>query len=137
MKIQFIKNYNKNVLTWQECLNNFNESVVNNELIKYKELGFFVSHSAHKIEKLKIILKDLNLKIAHLYFNVSIQENNFGPHKDPDDVYFWQCQGITQWTIENKDVYILEPGDLIIVPKNILHNVKALTPRVGISMSEK
>jgi hypothetical protein len=32
---------------------------------------------------------------------------------------------------------MLEPGDLIIVPKYVLHNVQALTPRIGISMSEK
>jgi mannose-6-phosphate isomerase-like protein (cupin superfamily) len=137
MITQHIKNYNSNVLTWEECLINFNESVLNEENIKHNPLGFFVSHSANKIERLKPILDDLKLTVAHLYFNVSTQKQNFGPHRDVDDVYFWQCQGITRWTIENKDVYILEPGDLITVPKNTLHNVEALTPRVGISMSEK
>jgi mannose-6-phosphate isomerase-like protein (cupin superfamily) len=137
MKVKFIKNYNLNVLSWEECLNNFNNSVLNNELIKHKHLGFFVSHSAHKIEKLKPILSDLKLKVAHLYFNVSIQKENFGTHKDNDNVYFWQCQGSSLWVINNEQEYILNSGDLIIVRKNVLHNVKALSPRIGISMSKE
>lgn len=137
MTIKFIKNYNANVLGWEECLLNFNDSVLKKEEIKIKPFGFYVSHSAHKIERLKPILDDLKLSIAHLYINISAQTENFGPHRDPDDVYFWQCQGITRWTIENSETYMLEPGDLIIVPKYVLHNVQALTPRIGISMSVK
>ena len=32
------------------------------------------------------------------------------------DVYYWQCQGVTKWIVEDKEV-VLNPGDLIYVPK--------------------
>lgn len=135
MELKLIKNFNDNVVTWEDTLNNFNESALNNEIIKHNPFGFFGSHSAHKIEKVKLVLNELKLNTAHLYFNITIKGNNFGNHKDLTDLYFWQCIGKTKWVIEEQKEYILEAGDLLIVPKSTFHNVFALTPRVGISMS--
>ena len=105
------------------------------ELIKHNPIGFFGCHSAWRIDRLIPIIEDLNVDDAHLYFNITTVGENFGNHKDNEDVYFWQCQGISKWIIEDKE-YILEPGDLIIVPAGVYHNVKALTPRAGVSMSK-
>jgi mannose-6-phosphate isomerase-like protein (cupin superfamily) len=135
--IIFTKDFYKPTLTWNELLFNFNQSVQNNEFIKQGNYGFYVSHSANKITNLKPILNHLNCNEAHLYISLSTKSESFGKHRDDNDVYFWQCQGITKWVIENEKEYILEPGDLIFVPKNIYHTVISLTPRAGISMSEK
>lgn len=132
--VQYFEKFDVNVITWQEALNNFNASVLNHEEIKIGHPGFFVSHSAHTIESLKPILEKIKCDIAHLYMNITVLGDTFGEHQDTDDVWFWQCQGVTEWLVEDK-IYVLCPGDLIFVPKGIPHNVRPLTPRFGISMS--
>lgn len=132
--MKLIKNYNKNVPNWETLLNNFNDSVINNGLIKHKCLGFFVSHEAHKIKEVKKVLKNLKLKIAHLYLNITKSGGTFGNHKDDVDVYFWQVQGYTEWKFETKKI-LLKKGDLLYVPKGMYHEVIAQVPRAGISMS--
>jgi len=136
MKVKHTKAYNKNVISWTEILENFNDSINKQELIKFNDFGFYVSHRADRIKRLKPILKDLKCNYAHLYFGVMSKAKTFGAHKDTTDVWFWQCQGKTKWTI-NKKEYILKPGDLIFVPKGIIHNVVSLTPRAGISMAKE
>ena len=133
--VELHKNYCDNVLSWNEIFLNFDLAAKSKELIKHNPIGFFVCHSAWRIDRLKPIMEDLNVDDAHLYFNITTVGENFGNHKDNEDVYFWQCQGISKWVIEDKE-YILEPGDLIIVPAGVYHNVKALTPRAGVSMSK-
>jgi ribosomal protein L16 Arg81 hydroxylase len=136
MKYYFKKNYNKNILSWDILLNNFNESIIKGNFIKHNPVGFFVSHDAHNIPELKKILKDLNCKIAHLYFNITTTSKTFGKHKDSMDVWFWNCQGKIKWIIEDKKEIVLNPGDLIYVKKHVYHEVIPLTPRAGISMSK-
>ena len=133
--VELHKNYCDNVLSCNEIFLNFDLAAKSKELIKHNPIGFFVCHSAWRIDRLKPIMEDLNVDDAHLYFNITTVGENFGNHKDNEDVYFWQCQGISKWIIEDKE-YILEPGDLIIVPAGVYHNVKALTPRAGVSMSK-
>lgn len=132
--IKVTKNYNKNTPSWETLLNNFNDSVLNKKLIKHKCFGFFVSHDAHEIKEVKKVLKNLKLKVAHLYFNVTKVGGTFGWHKDDVDVYYWQVQGYTEWIFEEKRV-VLKKGDLLYVPKGIYHNVIAHEPRAGVSMS--
>ena len=132
----FVREYNLDVVNWTEAFLNYDNSVRNNKQIKFSYPGFFVSHEGHEIEKVQNVLKDLKCSIAHLYFNISTKAETFGKHKDTMDVYFWQCQGVTKWIIEDKDEVILNPGDMIYIPKGINHNVIPLSPRLGVSMSE-
>ena len=132
-KVSFIKSFELNTPSWDELLFDLNYSHLNQEEIKNSSSGFFVSHNSYRIPRVAYILKKLNLKIAHLYIN--ILQNSFGEHKDIMDVWFWQVKGSTKWVIENKEEYLLEEGDLIYIPKGILHNVIPLGPRAGISMS--
>jgi hypothetical protein len=65
--------------------------------------------------------------------------NNLGKHKDGYDQLFWNCIGNTVWQFENDDGtierYILNPGDLIVIPVNTYHQVLSVTPRAGITFS--
>jgi mannose-6-phosphate isomerase-like protein (cupin superfamily) len=131
--LKFTKKFYCKVPTWEDILDNFNQSVLNKKLIKHSSLGFFVSHDANKLKEVKKVLKKLKLKEAHLYLNICVSET-FGRHKDSMDVYFWQIQGSTRWEFDNIN-YVLAPGDLIYVPKETYHNVVPLGPRAGISMS--
>tara|TARA_R110002020_G_scaffold456999_1_gene673749 strand:+ start:267 stop:680 length:414 start_codon:yes stop_codon:yes gene_type:complete len=134
--VKYTRNYYSNDIDWQDLLNNFNESVMNGEEIKSKPIAFYVSHSAIKIEKLKPLYKKLNVKYAHLYISLTNACKNFTPHQDKMDVWFWQAKGMTKWLILGKE-YILNPGDLIYVPKGVEHTVLTfIAPRAGISMSQ-
>ena len=134
--ISFYKNYLNIDLTWQECIDNLNQSVKLGEEVKFNQVGFYVAHSAIRIQSLKPLFDKVNCKFAHLYLSLTEVDQTFGPHKDPTDVWFWQGIGKTKWSALNKE-YILEPGDLIYIPKGIEHNVTALTPRVGVSMANE
>lgn len=68
-------------------------------------------------------------------------EPTTGKHFDPVTVMYWNCIGTVKWTIyyeNNEEMFILNPGDVILVPANIMHEVNSLTPRAAISfMFEK
>lgn len=131
------QNYNIDVLGWTEAFLNYDMSVHNNERIKFNAPGFFVSHSGHKIEKVQNVLKDLNLNYAHLYFNITTKAETFGEHIDNMNVWFWQCQGVTKWVVDETNEFILNPSDLIFVPAGMKHKVIPMSPRLGVSMSKE
>tara|TARA_Y100000114_G_scaffold59471_1_gene54417 strand:- start:1279 stop:1689 length:411 start_codon:yes stop_codon:yes gene_type:complete len=136
MSLPYLKRaYNTQVVDWTEALTSFDKSVLTNKEIKFNYPGFFVSHEGHEIPKIKKVLTDLDCNSAHLYFNITIKAETFGKHKDTVDVYYWQCQGMTRWMIEDRDV-VLNPGDLMYVPMGVYHSVSPLTPRLGVSMSK-
>ena len=57
-------------------------------------------------------------------------------HNDPMDVIYAQFVGSVTWTIFDEDgseTHTLNPGDIIYVPKSVLHEVTSLTPRAAIS----
>lgn len=136
MNLKYIKEFDLNVPSWNEILKNFDNSVLNNEQVKHNCLGFFASFNAHRIKKVKKIMKKLNAIDAHMYINITKKGDTYGNHYDDVNVYYWQCQGQTKWIFnESNQQFLLSKGDLIIVPKGTYHNVIPLTPRVGVSMS--
>jgi ribosomal protein L16 Arg81 hydroxylase len=134
--IKLYKNHNLNVPSWEELLNNFNNSASNNKLIKHKCFGFFVSHEANELTEVKKILKEFKLTTAHLYFNITKIGGTFGKHNDSVNVYYWQVQGNTKWIFDDREI-ILQKGDLLYIPKLIYHNVVVEGPRAGISMANE
>ena len=129
------RNFNEDVVTWGEAIHDYDKS--KNENLSIREsspFGFFVTHDIHYLPRVKKVLDILNLNFAHLYCNLTTEAPTFGEHVDQVDVYFWQCQGSTKWII-NEKIFILDPGDLLFVPKGMKHDVIPLCPRIGISMS--
>tara|TARA_R110002020_G_scaffold132423_2_gene295730 strand:+ start:135 stop:536 length:402 start_codon:yes stop_codon:yes gene_type:complete len=131
---KIIKQFNLNTPSWEELLSNLNFSFIHDEFFEHSSTGFFLTLSAFKIETVQKTLKKLGLQHAHLYINI-VNSETFGPHKDECDVWFWQVKGQTIWEVENEQ-FNLEEGDLIFVPKGIIHNIIPLGPRAGISMSK-
>ena len=68
-------------------------------------------------------------------------EPTTGKHSDPVTVMYWNCIGSVEWNIypeSGQQTFILNPGDIILVPSEIMHEVKSLGPRAAISfMFEK
>lgn len=118
--------------SWDQVIENLNLSIFNKQLVKSNSSGFFVSHNAYMIPKVKQVMNVLNFNSAHLYINFIYNGETFGKHVDKVDVKFWQIIGKTKWIINDKE-YILERGDLINVPKGIYHEVIPMEPRAGIS----
>ena len=52
----FIRSWNDNVVNWTEALLNYNTSYNSDSLVKGNDNGFFVSHEAHKIDKVSKVL---------------------------------------------------------------------------------
>ena len=132
----FTKKWRDDVVNWSELIETYNIAIENNEQVKINLPGFFVCHNAHIIEKVQKAMKILNAVDAHAYFNISVHGKTFGWHHDTVDVYYWQCIGRVKILIEDEE-FLLEPGDMIKIPKFREHNVIPLTPRLGISMSVK
>jgi len=64
------------------------------------------------------------------------KEPTTSKHNDPMDVIYAQFVGSVTWTIYDEDgseSHVLNPGDIIYVPKTVMHEVTSLTPRAAIS----
>jgi ribosomal protein L16 Arg81 hydroxylase len=76
-------------------------------------------------------------------------ESMYSAHKDDHDVVSWHCIGTMEWRIypdfseeegqdpyiigdKPYDSYILEPGDVIYIPKNTAHRVVVENPRASL-----
>ena len=128
-EVEHFSQFETNVPLWQTCLEN-----LNNSGHAFGDHGFFVSYSSYKIPEVEKVLKRLGLHTAHTYMNITTQNyGGLGRHNDTMDVWYWQCHGITMWTFDHLRC-ILQPGDLVTIPKGVYHEVTPLTPRLGISM---
>mgnify|MGYP001093153134 CR=1 FL=1 len=134
--MSLVKNWNDNIVNWGEIIEAYNTSIENNRQVKINLPGFFVCHNADIIEKVQKAMKILNAVDAHAYFNIAVKAETFGWHDDDFDVCYWQCIGRVKVLFEDKE-FLLEPGDMIKIPKHIQHTVIPLTPRLGISMGVK
>jgi hypothetical protein len=98
------------------------------------------------VEYFKNIYDHFQLKAI---LNFIGNEGIYTAHKDNHDVISWHCVGTMEWRIyptfsedkhpidyiegnEPYDSYILEPGDVIYVPKNTGHRVISNTPRASL-----
>jgi len=71
---------------------------------------------------------------------VPIPYDDFAPtiHSDAVDGFFIQNDGETLWRIfRNTGVeqHVLKSGDMMYIPKNIIHSVESLTPRHSVSIA--
>jgi hypothetical protein len=61
---------------------------------------------------------------------LSLSDTVINHHHDPCDVLVWQMVGNSYWTINEKDRYMLTPGDLLYVNKNATHGITQDGPRL-------
>lgn len=139
---------------WEDVFETVNRNFDQDGLIKVLENGGFVTHDAetmpHVGDLLEAIRKvDDHLPVvvprrtytsatAHCYVSFLKHSKTFGAHKDNADVWFWQCRGKTRWTIYDRDdkeliVHDLKPGEMLYVPRDLMHKTEPLSSRAGIS----
>jgi len=144
-KLVFIKGAVDTLPAWDDVIIDLDENVKlrPNEVKDQGNLGI-VTHYGENIKSVDIIRKqihklrpDESICTAHLYISFLSSSSTTGWHNDDTDVFYIQAKGITNWEVDTGDgehLFTLSPGDLIYVPKRMLHNTKPITPRVGISI---
>ena len=137
--------------SWEEILLEFDREYKINlkdytkQLVKYYDKLGFVLHEMQAIpivdEFLKAISKSHSIRETQTftalgYISLSSESATYGRHNDVMDVWCWQMTGYTLWQVEGRKrnfEKVLEPGELIYVPRGMWHNTKPMTPRAGLS----
>jgi len=94
------------------------------------------------------IKKDFFFKDLHIFLNKQFNKNNLknniylffsfvaggkGPlHNDIEDVHLIGLYGKTLYIVNDKN-FILEKGDLLVIPKGVIHRAIGLEPRIVLS----
>jgi ribosomal protein L16 Arg81 hydroxylase len=142
LKHHVVRELGETLPTWADILEEFNRTVQNKEKLKVLDSLGFVLLQAQNIPGVSTVISIIeNITdakcSAHCYMSLLETSATFGRHNDNADVFFWQVQGSTHWTVE-QDAEIYEykllPNDMIYIPRFVVHNVVPLTPRAGISI---
>lgn len=141
--------------SWEEILQEFNREYLihlqkgESNIFKYQERLGFVLHQMQGIPIVDQILREIsrshNIRqrqnfTALGYISLSSESATYGRHKDVMDVWCWQMTGYTLWQVEGRRrnfEKVLEPGELIYVPRGMWHNTKPMTPRAGLSFGSE
>jgi mannose-6-phosphate isomerase-like protein (cupin superfamily) len=135
----FIKEFDFNelakVVDGSECENQFTNFVTPLHILEtpikvrnfeksfcYKDLPIFLNTQFNK--------KNLENNL-YLFFSFTAGGKS-SIHKDTEDVHLIGLYGKTLYIINNKN-YILEKGDLLIIPKGVTHRAIGLGPRIVLS----
>ena len=142
--------------SWEEILKEFDREFQihlqtgDKEIFKFQENLGFVLHQMQALpivdEFLRQIARTHNIRsekqnfTALAYISLSAASATYGRHKDVMDVWCWQMAGYTLWQVEGRRQNfekVLEPGELIYVPRGMWHNTKPMSPRAGLSFGSE
>jgi len=141
--------------SWDEILNEFDREYKihlktgDKNIFKFQDRLGFVLHEFGEIPLINQMLKEISRShsirgkqkfTALSYISMSSESATYGRHNDVMDVWCWQMTGQTLWKVEGRRrnfEKILEPGELIYVPRGIWHDTKPITPRAGLSFGSE
>jgi mannose-6-phosphate isomerase-like protein (cupin superfamily) len=137
--VQQFRKYNVDTPTWDQLFTAYDRVLKLNMFIQCSYPGFLVAKPESvwdfQLEKLTPVINEFGVNEAHMYISLVAGHVGYKPHDDVVDVWFWQCQGVSKWTVGGFQ-YTMNPGDLIFIPAGTEHGVESLSPRAGISMSQ-
>ena len=118
---------------------NFETSPSSRWLEQYIFDSVFEIKGIQKHEPLKDLFRYLskNFKTTKLkedmnFFMSYVSGCKSNTHKDKYDVWVIGCLGRTMYRVEDRE-YVIEPGDILYIPKTHLHIAIGLEPRIIIS----
>ena len=140
--------------SWDEILREFDREYLihlqtgDPNIFKYQERLGFVLHQCQEIPIVGRFLQAIGQNYhktnqhftALAYISLSSESATYGRHNDVMDVWCWQMTGHTLWQIEGRRrnfEKVLEPGELVYVPRGMWHNTKPMTPRAGLSFGSE
>ena len=118
-----------------------------------RQLGFFqfLLHTPSTYnfinESLNTLSKELEIKTdflngedyaVQMFMNLTSNDYSSSPHADNWSVIYLQLLGDVRYIIRNKNEKIIQdeiinPGDVVLIPKGSIHEILPLTPRVSLS----
>ncbi len=112
---------------------NFNEkNIIFNNTYNYKKEFFTLK----EFFKLKVPeLNNYKKWDVHIYTGHENNCRSFGPHFDIADNFIIQVQGKSRWVVSHSFDIILEPYDVIFVPKYWVHECIPLGKRISLSFA--
>lgn len=140
--------------SWADIIQEFNREYLiqlhNSEanLVKsYPDLGFVI-HQCDSIPIVREFLHHLSsnhdklnqIYTALAFISFTSAASTYGRHHDTMDVWYWQMTGFTLWQVEGRRKNfekVLQPGELIYIPRGMWHNTKPITPRAGLSFGSE
>jgi hypothetical protein len=140
------RNVIKENLTWEEVIQDIDQSLEKKYEIKTRfKFGIVTHNAAEHITKVDNFLNAIHKldpllnKTAHIYTSLSSQTRDGELHWDRSDVWYWQTIGNAEVELANNIeegsiTHRLQPGDVIYFPEGMHHKVISLTPRVGVSL---
>ena len=138
--LPFDEEYNFNNLSALLNRNHFQSRISSNYLNDFIFESIFQIHNVHLDNDFIDIFDKLENK-----FNTSNTESNLcifsslvsgiksPAHDDITDVLLLGLHGKVLYKINNTEEYILEPSDLLIIPKGTKHMAIGITPRITLS----
>jgi len=107
---------------------NKNNNIINDDYAKKIYEKFYKDNPKKKPNE--VVLSDYSAEPLK-YFEPEI-------HHDKSHNFFIQGQGKTLWKIYHDEKlfkeYIIEEGDLVYIPENLMHSVESLCPRFSVSL---
>ena len=101
-----------------------------------------VAHIRNLISNKHNIKKSTHRINCHLFMSFIASSEAFGMHHDSEDTYIWQVIGTTPWRLKmgkepdaEIEEFILEPNDMIFIPKYWDHCPLIDGPRCSVSFS--
>ena len=150
-KILILKDFNKDVPSWDEFIDYLNVTsnitpdersepghYVKGSVMSKEHFYYYMSSHGYLGKTSKEIETNMSKAfkvpggISGVFINFSSNIINVREHSDPQDNFYWQCIGSTDWVFDDKS-YTVDPGDIVFVPSYAKHAVNFSMPRAAIS----
>ncbi len=141
----------KEIKTFIDILDRKDMGIIKGEVL-HRPIGFFQFSIEMPLEKkydyinkvVSKLFKNLNHGIVgkifgQIFMNITGLDYTSGAHRDNWGLFYVQLLGEVKWDIldDNLNIVqskILRPGDVLLMPKGVRHEVIPLTPRVSLSV---
>lgn len=149
--VVILKDFNKNVPSWDDFINYLDESanlpspedpgfgdyVKGNVMTKEHLYYYMFTHRQFNktTKEIEDAMRDAFKSpggISGVFVTFSSNIIDVRPHRDPQDNFYWQCIGSTEWVFDGQS-HTVEPGDVVFIPAYADHAVNFSMPRAAIS----
>jgi len=121
--------------------NRVKNKILNNEDLNNKTIIFSkVLNHKKEFEYLtnffKLKIPELNKSIrndVHIYAGLNEVSKSFGEHFDQSANFILQTEGKSRWIVSSFLDVVMEPGDVVYIPKLYAHECIPLTKRISLS----
>ena len=121
--------------------NRIKKEILNNEDLNNKTIIFsktlnYKKEFEYLINFFKLKVPELNKSIrndVHIYAGLDEISKSFGEHFDKSANFILQTEGKSRWVISSFLDVVMEPGDVLYIPRLYVHECIPLTKRISIS----